>query len=131
MKKLTFFKGVIWQLILLFLFVNTQLLTSQKVSEKKTPIPADVNKIFQTSCMPCHGEKGGRMPTIKLNFSRWKGYNSDTRAEKASSICSSVREGTMPPGSVRESKPELMLTKDQIDLVCKWARSVKPGKSKK
>jgi hypothetical protein len=34
----------------------------------------------------------------------------------------------MPPKSVRNSKPELIPTKEQIDLICNWAESLKSEK---
>jgi hypothetical protein len=37
----------------------------------------------------------------------------------------------MPPKYVRDSKPELVLTKEQVDLVCKWAESVKAEEKEK
>lgn len=109
-------------------FVNIRFASAQIVKDNPISIPENINVIFQTSCMPCHGSKGGRFPTARLNFSRWAGYGLYREAEKASSICTSVRKGTMPPKSVRESKPELIPTKEQIDLICNWSGSLKPKK---
>jgi mono/diheme cytochrome c family protein len=131
MKGLFYLKSIFWTTVLLAILSDIQIASAQTGKEKQSPIPENINKIFQASCLPCHGEQGGRLPTAKLDFSRWAGYNAAQQAEKASAICSTVRKGTMPPRSVRESKPELVLTKEQIDLVCKWAQSLKPGKGKK
>jgi hypothetical protein len=78
--------------------------------------------------MPCHGDSGGRLPKSRLYFSRWAGYGTAKEVEKASLICSSVRKSKMPPKSARNSKPELIPTKEQIDLICKWAESLKSEK---
>jgi hypothetical protein len=48
------------------------------------------------------------------------------KAKKASGICSELTEGKMPPKSVRKSNPELIPSKQQIELICKWAESLKP-----
>lgn len=131
MKKLFYTGSMLCQVSLIVTLVNIHIASGQAGKEKHFPIPDDINKIFQTSCMPCHGEKGGRLPGARLNFSRWAGYGAVREAEKASAICSSVRRGTMPPRSVRESKPDLILKKEQVDLVCKWAESLKSEKREK
>lgn len=119
------------QMTLIAILANTLIASGQTGKEKLSPIPEEVNKIFQTSCMPCHGSKGGRLPGAKLNFSRWEGYTPAKQKEKASKICSQVSNGTMPPRSIRESKPELIPTKEQVDLICKWSESLKSKKSGK
>jgi hypothetical protein len=78
----------------------------------------------------CHGDNGGRLPKSRLYFSRWAGYGIAKEAEKASLICSSARKGKMPPKSVRDSKPELITTREQVDLICNWAESLKSKKGK-
>ena len=116
--------------VIVFMASN-QTASCQTKKEKTISIPEDINNIFLKSCMPCHGDKGGRLPTARLKFSRWKAYGPEKEVEKASQICSSVRKGTMPPKSSRETNPELIPTKEQADLICRWAESVKPQKGKK
>jgi mono/diheme cytochrome c family protein len=131
MNKSFYLKGIFLTAVFTVILACLGSVSAQTKKEKKATIPENVNTIFQTSCMPCHGEKGGRLPATKLDFSRWAGYKEGQRVEKASAICNSVRKGTMPPKSFIESKPELVLTKEQADLVCKWADSVKGKKGKK
>lgn len=131
MKKSFFFNSVLWKTSMLVILVNIRIVSGQTGKEQPLPIPENINIIFQNSCMPCHGVKGGRLPTARLNFSRWKGYGAAKEAEKASLICSTLRKGAMPPKSVRNSKPELTPAKEQIDLICKWAVSLKTKKEKK
>jgi mono/diheme cytochrome c family protein len=122
----------LWQLLLLLIVANFHLATAQTSGkEKQPPIPDDVYRIFQTSCISCHGDKGGRLPTSKLKFSRWSGYGANKQEEKAKNICSEMSKGKMPPKSARQEHPELIPTKDQIDMICKWAESLKAGKGKK
>jgi mono/diheme cytochrome c family protein len=101
---------------------------SQKTKEQSYPIPENINKIFETSCFQCHGKKGRRLPKTRLNFSRWEAYGVSKKVEKASMICSVVSKGSMPPRRIRESNPELILTKEQAQLICSWAESLKAGK---
>jgi hypothetical protein len=99
--------------------------------EKQAPIPDDIMAVFQTSCMPCHGEKGGHLPTSKLKFTRWNGYGPNRQADKAAQICQEIKKGKMPPKGERTKHPEKIPSKEQIDRICKWAESLKYQKPKK
>jgi len=81
--------------------------------------------------MSCHGFKGGRFPKSRLNLSRWAMYGAAKEKEKASLICTTLSKGAMPPKSIRKSKPGLIPTKEQIDLICRWAESLKSRKAEK
>jgi mono/diheme cytochrome c family protein len=116
---------------IVIILINIQIASGQTGNKQQSPIPENINKIFHSSCMPCHGDNGGRLPKSRLYFSRWAGYGAAKEAEKASLICSSVRKGKMPPKSVRDSKPKLIPTKEQIDLICNWAESLKTRKGEK
>jgi mono/diheme cytochrome c family protein len=131
MKKLFHFNGMLCQTMIIVFLANICIASAQTGKKQHFPIPENVNKIFQTSCMPCHGSNGGRLPKSRLYFSRWAGYGTAKEVEKASLICSSVRKGKMPPKSVRNSKPGLNPTKEQIDLICNWAESLKSEKKEK
>jgi mono/diheme cytochrome c family protein len=131
MKKFSHFRVILWQVGIIIILTNFLYASGQTVEKNQFSIPENVNKIFQTSCMSCHSNDGGRFPKSKLNFSRWGGYGAAKEAEKASLICLSVRKGSMPPKSTRVSKPELILTKEQIDLICKWAESIKAEEERK
>ena len=87
-------------------------------------MPDDVKAIFEKSCMGCHGEGGKQMAMSKVNFSKWDSYDSKKQASKGGAICKAITKGKMPPKSVRESKPELVPTKEQIDLICKWSQTL-------
>jgi hypothetical protein len=131
MKKLFHFKGMLWQTAVIVILLNIHVTSGQTGKEQPYPIPENINNIFQTSCMPCHGDNGGRLPTARINFSRWAGYGAAKETEKASLICSTLRKGAMPPKSIRDSNPALIPTKEQIDLICKWAESLKSEKKKR
>jgi cytochrome c553 len=130
MKKLFHCNNLLSQMAIIALIANIRIASGQTEKKQQFPIPEYINKIFQTSCMPCHGNDGGRLPKSKLNFSRWAAYDSAKEIDKASSICYELRKGKMPPKSARESNPELIPTLEQMDLICKWAESLKPEKEK-
>jgi len=131
MKKSFHSNGILWLMVIIGVLANIRIASGQTGKGQQFPIPDDIKNIFQTSCMPCHGSDGGRFPKSRLNFSRWTAYGDVKEAEKASFICSRVSKGTMPPKFVRDSKPELIPTKEQIDLICKWAETLKPRKAGK
>jgi cytochrome c5 len=116
---------------LIIFLTNIHIASGQAGKELASPIPENINKILQTSCSSCHGTNGGMMPLAKLNLSKWTDYNAAKGAEKASKICAVLTEGSMPPKSFRKSNPELVPSKDQVGLICKWAESIKPIESGK
>ncbi len=119
-------------LVFLFTLSGFNTLSAQSGSkDKQAPIPGNIKKILWNSCMPCHGENGGRLPTSKFKFSRWKAYGQNKQAEKAAQICSVITAGKMPPKAERIRHPERIPTQEQTDMICKWADSIKPYKTKK
>ena len=131
MKNLSHIKGFLPQLVLIFMFANMRITSGQEVKDQTLPIPDTINKIFQASCVKCHSNNGGILPQTKLNFSKWAEYGAAVEAEKASKICSELTNELMPPKSARKSNPELIPTKEQIELICKWAESLKIKKEAK
>jgi mono/diheme cytochrome c family protein len=131
MKTFFRFNGLLWQMAIIFMLASTQIISGQTVKEQASPIPENIDKIFQASCFTCHGSNGKMLPMAKLNFSKWVEYGAVKEAEKASKICSELTEELMPPKSVRKSNPELIPTKEQIALICKWAESLKPKEAGK
>jgi mono/diheme cytochrome c family protein len=131
MKKFFRFNGLLWQMVIIIMLANVQITSGQIVKEQTSPIPENINKIFQASCISCHGSNGKMLPMMKLNFSKWAEYGAAKEAEKASSICSVLTEELMPPKSIRKSNPELIPTKEQIALICKWAESLKSKEGRK
>jgi len=124
MKKTLHFKGLVWQIAMILMLASIQITSGQTVKEQTSSIPENVNKIFQASCFNCHGSNGKMLPMAKLNFSKWNEYGAEKEAAKASKICSVLTEEIMPPKSARKSNPELIPTKEQIALICKWAESL-------
>jgi hypothetical protein len=130
MKKFFRFNYLIPKMVLLVMLASIQIASGQ-TPKQTSPIPEDIVKIFQASCYACHGSNGKFLPMTKLNFSKWADYGAEKQAEKASKICSVLTEGSMPTKSAREANPELIPTKEQIELVCKWAESLKPKEAGK
>jgi len=128
MKKTT---NSLFSLSLVFsgLFLMSLSARGQEVAKLSPPLPDNIHKIVSFSCMPCHGSKGGMMARTKLNFAEWTQYSAEKQKEKAAKIYSELNKGKMPPKDARESRPEIIPAKDQIDEIKKWADSF-PGESK-
>ena len=94
-------------------------------SKVPLPMPTEIRSIFQKSCMECHGKHGRLFARWKVNFTRWEDYTADEQAKKSFMICSILSDGKMPPKKVQEKKPDLVPTKEQVNMICKWADSLK------
>lgn len=128
--KLLSSKRMLLQILLMVLLVNVQIASGQTTQKQTIVIPDDINAIFNNSCMSCHGVKGGILSLAKLNFAKWERYGAAKETERASKICDMLSAGKMPPEKFRKLNPELIPTKEQIELICKWAESLRTSEGK-
>jgi hypothetical protein len=124
MKKLQACKSSGMLLLTVFLLISGSYASSQQKENTSQPIPGDLQKIFTNSCTPCHTSKGSLLPRFKLNFDVWSESSAEKQKSKAKEIYSMVSKDKMPPKSARENRPDIVLTKEQIDLVKKWSESL-------
>lgn len=106
------------------LFLLNCSFTGQKISKESPALPENVNKIVNVSCMPCHSSNGGFLSRGKLNFTQWNQYSPEKQKVKAEKMYSVLKKGSMPPKSVRKSRPEIIPNEDQIEIIKKWAESL-------
>jgi hypothetical protein len=99
--------------------------TGQETLKESPVLPDSINKIITLSCMPCHTSNGGLLSRGKLNFTEWTQYSVAKQKEKAEKIYTEIKNGAMPPKFVRETRPEIIPTKGQVDIIKKWAESLK------
>ena len=118
-------------MILAGFILNSGTVSAQLKDDQASQIPENINMIFKTSCMGCHGSEGRLLAMAKLNFSKWTEYAPEKKTERARKICSELDEAAMPPKSFRKSKPDLVPSKEQIELICKWAESLRSKELKK
>jgi len=142
-KKLTWF-GV----ALIVIFLAAQLYRPERsnpaVDESKTiyaslGVPPEVKAILERSCADCHSHgtswpwysniaptswliardvKDGRS---SMNLSTWGTYKKTRQANKLDEIFNEVSEDKMPLKPYRLMHPSAALSKDEIDLLCRWA----------
>ena len=86
--------------------------------------PEEIQNIISSSCINCHASGGKALAMAKLNFSEWDQYDREKQMKKAAKMCELLTEGKMPPKSYIKNHPEVVLTKEQIEIVCKWAESI-------
>jgi hypothetical protein len=92
------------------------------------PIPENIMKIAEKSCVKCHTEPGDFMAISHLNLSNWTKYSAKKQASKTKAMCRMVSEDKMPPKKFRENHPQDVPTKEEISAICSWAASLEPPK---
>lgn len=131
MKKICLFLAAPVMLIIFTCAVSS---SNNQASEKgattvtTNPIPDDLKVIFKNSCMDCHAAGGKGMAMSKVNFSEWDNYPADKQAKKAEAICKIITKGGMPPKSYKENNPDAVLTAAQIEMICKWSKTLAQAK---
>ena len=121
-------------LFLSFLFIaalilNTVfVLAATKGDGGGKPIPANIMKIAEKSCVKCHTEPGNFMALSHLNLSNWDKYSAEKQASKAQAMCKMVSKDKMPPKKFREEHPDGVPTKEEINTICNWAQSLQVPK---
>jgi uncharacterized membrane protein len=123
MKKSVRPLAVSYVIVMLFIMGLISPCSGQEKTEVSSPLPADVNKIVTNSCMPCHSSKGGMLSRTKVNFDEWTQYSADKQKSKSSKIYSEVSKNKMPPKDVRETRPDIIPTASQVEVLKKWKDS--------
>ena len=108
------------------LFLLNISVTGQEPSTESPALPDNVSKIVTVSCVPCHTSQGGYFPRTKLNFTSWTQYSPKKQKGRAEKMYSVLKKGAMPPKSARETRPEIIPTKEQIETIKLWAESFPP-----
>jgi hypothetical protein len=123
MKKSVRPPAVSYVIVMLFIMGFIFPCRGQEKPVVSSPLPAEVNKIVVNSCMPCHSSKGGVLARTKLNFDDWTKFDVDKQKNKASKIYSEVLKNKMPPKDARETRPDLIPTDSQVEILKKWKDS--------
>jgi hypothetical protein len=123
MKKSTCPSLSILFLMLSGLFYPCFTVKGQESAKESPALPEEINKIVTTSCMPCHTSDGGFMSRQKLNFTEWTKYSVETQKKKAAKMYSMLKKDSMPPKSARETRPDIVPTREQIEIIRKWSES--------
>lgn len=83
--------------------------------------PADIQKIFETSCYDCHSDAGSNAKAkLKLNFSKWGELSDAKKVGKMENINDEIKNAKMPPERYITNNPDHALSQEQKDAVNKW-----------
>ena len=123
MKKTAFTSFLIPGILVLGLFLLSSPVRGQEAAKTVQSLPDSVNTIVTFSCVPCHTSQGGLMSKAKLNFTEWTNYSPEKQKEKSAKMYSELNKGAMPPKSAREKRPEIIPTKEQIEIIKNWSES--------
>ena len=123
MKKTAVTSFLILGILVIGLFLLNLTARGQDTAKAAQSLPDSVNKIVTFSCVPCHTSQGGLMSKAKLNYTEWTKYSPEKQKEKAAKIYSELNKGAMPPKSAREKRPEIIPTKEQVEIIKRWAES--------
>lgn len=102
--------------------------TEPKTGQRSGPIPPEVVRVAEKSCIKCHTEPGNKMAISRFNITNWDKYSPGKQAVKAKAMCKMVTKGKMPPKSFRKENPGAVLTKSDVKTICNWANSLQPPK---
>ena len=123
MKKKVIASFLIPALLVFSLFLLSFQASAQDALKSPATLPDEVSKIVTTSCTPCHTSQGGLMSKTKLNLTEWVNYSPEKQKEKSAKMYSELNKGAMPPKGAREKHPELIPTKEQVEVIKKWSES--------
>ena len=115
-----------------FIFLVSMTSTSSKGDDLKSKAPAtegvaipdSILQFVRTACMDCHSNDGSSIARGKLNFSKWAEYDADKQKSKAAESCEEMAKGDMPPKKWRAKKPDQVPTQEQIDMFCRWTKTL-------
>jgi hypothetical protein len=128
MKKLTSIALIAVSVFLAFTFAfNPQTVTGSAKGNAPgpgTPLPDSIHKIIKKACMDCHADDGNFMAKGKVNFSSWDKYDSEKQFNKANTMCKELTKSAMPPKKWRAKNPGDVPTQAEVDMICRWAKSL-------
>jgi hypothetical protein len=91
------------------------------VTGEETVFPENITQVFQLSCYDCHTTASKNLKArTKLSFDTWNELTDVKKVSKMDEICTEITKGSMPTEKYLSSYPDRKLTKDQIDMICKW-----------
>jgi hypothetical protein len=133
MKKLTKLALAAASVIFIIVVISNPLSAQSTKQEaaKGKPIPENIVKIAERSCLKCHVEPGGNnMAASMINLSKWDNYSAEKQAEKAKKMCKKVTKGKMPPKSFKKEHPNAAPTPEEVKMICDWSQSIQPAPKK-
>jgi hypothetical protein len=126
MKKLIKIITVVIGALFISLMINTSVSAQyeQKKGDGSQPIPDNVIKVIDKTCIKCHGETGNFRARARLNLSKWDDFSPEKQAKKADAMCNMMSKEKMPPKKYLDNHQSDIPTKHEINKVCDWSQSL-------
>lgn len=111
--------------------------------EATADVPDEVRKILRRSCNDCHSHQTVypwyayvapfswqvvehiEVGRDELNFSKWGTYSAKKKDRKLEEICEEVESGRMPHNQYLWIHRDAVLTEQDVELLCNWAKNEK------
>jgi len=131
MKKLSKLALAVASILFIIAMINNPVYAQKAQPAGSKPIPENIVKIAERSCLKCHIEPGGNnMAASMINLSKWDTYSGEKQAEKAKKMCKMVTKGKMPPKSFKKKHPNAAPTPEEVKMICVWSQSLQPAPKK-
>ena len=89
-----------------------------------SPFPQDIAKILENSCFDCHSDASSNEKALaKMNLSKWNDLSAAKKVAKLQDIEDILKKGDMPPAKYVAKYPDRAPSKEQKDVIIKWADS--------
>jgi hypothetical protein len=129
MKKVFSFVGLTAAILILGIWILNPVKAGTSDKEKPgKPIPENIMKIAEKSCVKCHTSGGNSMALSHVNLSKWNEMSPEKQAAKAADMCKEMTKDKMPPKSFRDKNPKGVPSKEEIKEICDWATSLEMPK---
>jgi hypothetical protein len=98
---------------------NNNFLPQERVA---SPFPENIAKILENSCFDCHSDASSNEKALaKMNLSKWNDLSAAKKVGRLQDIQDILKKGDMPPAKYVAKYPDRAPTKDQKDIIIKWA----------
>jgi hypothetical protein len=143
-KTLKLLALVIIALVILIQLYRPERYTTEEITSDHITnvinVPENVQSILKRSCYDCHSNQtrwpwySGVAPVSwfvisdvsrgrsKMNFSEWSKYSKTKQGIKLDNICDEITEGDMPLKQYLYIHKDAVLSKEDKDILCRWAK---------
>jgi len=128
MKKVFGIIGLLAAVLILGAWIMSPVKGNSDKDKMGKPIPENIMKIAEKSCVKCHTSGGNAMAESHVNLSKWNEMSPEKQAAKAADMCKMVTKDKMPPKSFRDKNPNGVPTKEEVKEICDWAASLEMPK---
>ena len=122
MKKLLFVAVLVSGVALTAFTVSNSPVAPQDKAKLEIGAPEDVTAVIENSCFGCHNDGSqNEKSKAKLNFSKWNDMDNVKKISALNEITEVIKKEEMPPAKFLANYPDKKVSKEQAELINKWA----------